>query len=95
MVRLAPSASNKQPWRILRQGNAWHLYLRRTPGYGGGLVSLFLARADLQRVDMGIAICHFELTAGEIGLKGAWEVKEPAIARPDNLTEYIVSWVEA
>lgn len=33
MVRLAPSASNKQPWRILRQGDRWHLYLQRTKGY--------------------------------------------------------------
>ena len=26
--------------------------------------------ADLQRVDMGIAMCHFELTCNELGIKG-------------------------
>ena len=32
MVRLGPSASNKQPWRIIQDGNAWHFYLQRTTG---------------------------------------------------------------
>jgi nitroreductase len=34
MVRLAPSASNKQPWRIVKKGDDWHFYLQRTPNYG-------------------------------------------------------------
>ena len=93
MVRLAPSASNKQPWRVIRQGNDWHFYLRRTPGYGGGIVSLFLSHADLQQVDIGIALCHFELAAVELGLKGAWEIREPDLIPADDLTQYITSWV--
>jgi hypothetical protein len=44
-------------------------------------------------MDMGIAMCHFELTAREAGLKGEWVVKEPEIEKPDELTEYSVSWV--
>ena len=36
MVRLAPSASNRQPWRVVRDGSAYHFYLQRTPGYGRG-----------------------------------------------------------
>ena len=32
MVRIAPSASNKQPWRVVRDGPAWHFYCQRTPG---------------------------------------------------------------
>jgi nitroreductase len=95
MVRQGPSASNKQPWRIVRQGHAWHFYLHRTPGYGSGLVSLFLRKCDLQRVDLGIAMCHFELTAREAGLDGSWVEKEPGITKPDGLTEYSVSWFEA
>ncbi|OGO08564.1 MAG: hypothetical protein A3K46_02680 [Chloroflexi bacterium RBG_13_60_9] len=92
MVRWAPSASNKQPWRILRAGNDWHFYLRRTPGYRGGFFKRFLNLADLQRVDMGIAMCHFELAARELGLRGEWIDREPAVEKPDGLTEYIVSW---
>ena len=92
MVRLAPSASNKQPWRIVRDGSAWHFYLGRTPGYREGFFQVLLNLVDLQRMDMGIAMCHFELTAREAGLKGEWVVKEPEIEKPDGLTEYTVSW---
>ena len=94
MVRLGPSASNKQPWRIIKDGNAWHFYLQRTRGYGDGLTFKLLRLADLQRVDMGIAMSHFELTATELGLKGQWVIQEPEIEKPDRLTEYTVSWVE-
>ena len=46
----------------------------------------------MQRVDMGIALCHWALTAEELGLKGQWAIQEPGIVKPDALTEYIVSW---
>jgi nitroreductase len=95
MVRLAPSASNKQPWRIVWQNGAWHFYLRRTPGYAKGLAEIFLAGTDLQRVDMGIAMCHWMLTAQEAGIRGEWAVKDPGNNRPDDLTEYSISWVPA
>ncbi len=93
MVRLAPSASNRQPWRVLRDGAAWHFYLQRTAGYGEGGLSRFVRIADMQRIDMGIAMSHFELTAGELGLSGRWLVDEPAITKRDDLTEYTASWV--
>lgn len=93
MVRLGPSASNRQPWRIVQDGNAWHFYLQRTRGYPGGLATRLMRIADIQRVDMGIAMCHFELTARALGLNGTWTVREPAIAKPDALTEYTLSWV--
>jgi nitroreductase len=91
MVRLGPSASNKQPWRFVRQASAWHLYLHRTPGYGKGISSLS-ATADLQRVDMGIAMSHFALTARESGLEGGWHVDDPGIAPPDEHIEYVATW---
>jgi hypothetical protein len=93
MVRLGPSATNKQPWRIVKEGNAWHFYMRRTKGYGNSFMFRLLGLADLQRVDMGIAMSHFELSADELGLKGTWNVKEPYIEKPDSLTEYTVSWM--
>jgi hypothetical protein len=93
MVRLGPSASNKQPWRIVKDGNAWHFYVARTPGYRDQLLARLLSIADLQRVDMGIAMSHFELTAGELGLKGAWAVRDPGTAAPDRLTEYTATWL--
>jgi nitroreductase len=92
MVRLGPSASNRQPWRIIRDNSRWHFYLQRTKGYGRRNMDIFKL-ADLQRVDMGIAMCHFELTAREAGLSGEWLRAEPDIEKPDELTEYIVTWL--
>jgi nitroreductase len=92
MVRLGPSASNKQPWRIVKKGDAWHFYLHRTKGYGTGLLFKLLKIADIQRLDMGIAMCHFELTAMQLGLPGSWKIDEPGIEKPDELTEYTASW---
>ena len=92
MMRIGPSASNKQPWRVVKDGNAWHFYLQRTKGYREGTLVRFLGVVDIQRLDMGIAMCHFELTARELGLPGKWLKAEPTIAKPDGLTEYTVSW---
>lgn len=94
MVRLGPSASNKQPWRIIQIDQAFHFYIQRTRGYRNVLTQL-AGVEDMQRLDLGIAMCHFELAARELGLKGRWTVEEPAIAKPDELTEYSVSWVMA
>ena len=94
MVRMGPSASNKQPWQIIRTGTDWHFYLRRTEGYRAGMLNRALKIADLQRLDIGIAMCHFELTARELGLKGKWSVKEADIKKPENLIEYSVTWSE-
>jgi len=93
LVRWAPSASNRQPWRILRTPTGWHFYLERTKGYGKGtLVFSLLRLADLQRVDMGIAMCHFELAAREAGLSGAWVIENPGLATPPGGVEYTASW---
>jgi nitroreductase len=93
MVRWGPSASNKQPWRVIKDGDIWHFYLQRKPGYRERrLVRLFTV-ADMQRIDMGIAMCHFELMARDHGLDGRWEINAPDIEKSDELTEYTVSWV--
>jgi len=94
MLRLGPSASNKQPWRIVKELNkpVFHFYLERTPGYNRS-EKFFLKVADLQRVDIGIAMCHFELTASEQELSGTWEVTDPEIAPLSEHTEYRVSWI--
>lgn len=94
-VRWAPSASNKQPWRIVRAGARWHFYLQRTKGYGQGLMGKLAPMADVQRIDIGIAMCHFELAARELGFTGTWELADPLIRPPDGLTEYTATWREA
>ena len=85
MVRLGPSASNKQPWRVIKDNKTFHLCLCRTKGYG-------VASYDVQKNDIGIAKCHFELSANELGLKGKWTKIESFSAPFD--WEYICSWVD-
>lgn len=92
MVRIGPSASNKQPWRVIQMGQAFHFYLQRTPGYRSVLTKL-AGVEDMQRIDLGIAMCHFELTARELGLNGHWLLQEPPMDKPNDLTEYSVSWI--
>ena len=91
MVRLAPSANNFQPWRIIKEpkANIFHFYIKRVPG----LKQLFFMKADLQRVDIGIAMCHFVLAADEEGLIGAWKVNDPRLGGLADKLDYIVTWV--
>lgn len=88
MVRLGPSSSNRQPWRVVMRDGSLHFYLSRTRGY-----ALLFGEVDLQRVDMGIAMCHFELAARELGLPGSWKITDPGISPLPPMTEYVVSWV--
>jgi len=86
-VRLAPSASNKQPWRVIQQNGAFHFFLSRDKAY-----SALMPLADLQRIDLGIAMCHFQLSAAEAGLGGEW--KDVNLKLPDTPAnyEYIVTF---
>lgn len=88
MLRIGPSASNKQPWRVIREKNNFHFYLKRNPKYTKQLE--MVKAEDLPRVDMGIAFCHFELSAHEAGLKGVWKHNDPRISFDE--AEYILSW---
>jgi nitroreductase len=92
-VRWAPSASNKQPWRLIRKDGTWHFYLARTKGYGKGPLTSLVKMADLQRVDMGIAMCHFELAARESGIGGRWVTGQPLPGNTAAGWEYTASWV--
>jgi hypothetical protein len=87
MVRLAPSASNRQPWRVVMRDGCFHFYLMRTRGY-----STFNRAADLQRIDMGIAMFHFEQTVRESGMTGKWEKRNPGITELPERTTYVISW---
>ncbi len=86
MVRLAPSASNKQPWRILKQGNQWHFYINHAKGYSSAL------GFDMQKIDIGIAMCHFEMTLKELGISGVWRKNNPKASVPDNNIEYVMTF---
>ncbi|MDR3219486.1 MAG: hypothetical protein LBU22_11045 [Dysgonamonadaceae bacterium] len=59
MVRLAPSANNKQSWRVTLDGDSLHFY--QTFSYG------------FSAIDIGIALCHFGETCRETGITGHFE----------------------
>ncbi len=86
MLRLAPSATNKQPWRTVVGDGAVHFYEEHS------LKESTLG--DIQKVDMGIALSHFQLTALEQGLDGRFVTHDPGIAAPKN-TEYLISFQAA
>ena len=60
---------------------AFHFFLSRDKAY-----SAMMPNADLQRIDLGIAMCHFQLAAQELGLPGEWAVAEPQL--PDTPANY-------
>lgn len=87
LLRLAPSAANKQPWRILQSNGAYHFY--------GQIDS---PKADkhpitIERVDVGIGASHFHLAALEKGLSGTFEkLTDVNIPSPKDL-RYLFSWI--
>ena len=87
MVRLAPSASNKQPWRIVKDKNTYHFYEYKVPSYSKAF------EYDIQRIDMGIAACHFHLTAIEKGIVGKFEALSNPINDTPIDTFYKFSWI--
>jgi len=87
MVRLGPSASNKQPWRIVIMNQVCHFFEHKDPGYSD------IFPYDLQRIDMGIALAHFELAMKEKGVHGQLRINlNPNIELPSNI-HYSFSWV--
>ena len=85
-VRLAPSAVNKQPWRVVVCGEKVHFYEKRSRGYVSD------NGWDIQKIDMGIALCHFELAAKECGVDAAFELSDPSLPVPEGMA-YIASFV--
>ena len=59
-------------------------YISRTAGYRQ------LRKMSLQDIDMGIAMCHFELTVKDLGLKGSWH-REDTAPQVKSL-EYVADW---
>jgi len=85
MVRLAPSAVNKQPWRVIVKDHTAHFYLKRSSSVKP------TAKLDMQMIDMGIALCHFALTAKEAGVNAAFMLHDPLLVS-DGTASYVASY---
>ena len=77
MLRLAPSATNSQPWRALVNEDCVDFY--------------FIKKSDWSPVDLGIGICHFVEGEKYHGFKGEFFHKEnPEI--PPTRGRYVISY---
>ena len=64
-------------FKKLGQGNNYHIYSE--------------GKIEISRIDIGICLCHFYLSAKEKGLKGEIHVLN---GKEDNKYKYIASWIE-
>ena len=78
LVRWAPSAVNRQPWRVIAADGCFHFYEKKDRGYVGEKTG------DLQRIDVGIALCHFVMGLEDQGKTPEVTVNDPGIAVPEN-----------
>lgn len=85
MLRLAPSATNAQPWRVVKKQGSYHFFETHKSNASEEEIMI-------KKVDLGIALSHFHQTALENGLTGNFEKQSDLkIDVPDN-TNYIISW---
>jgi nitroreductase len=84
-VRLAPSATNSQPWFLKGDNNLLHIYAIK-PGFVRGLVA-----KKYIPIDVGIALYHLKLAAEHLGKKT--EIFIDKILKKDNPDgyEYVAS----
>ena len=83
LLRLAPSAANKQPWRAVVSGDTVHFFEAHSMKARGA--------DDIQRFDLGIALAHFDLARQEAGIQGGFTFNDQQLALPENM-EYIASF---
>lgn len=87
MLRLAPSASNQQPWRVVKKAGTFHFYEAKSKRNES------ILGFDIQCIDMGIAACHFHLAAMERDLGGRFECLQENEKRAAQNIVYRFSWV--
>lgn len=85
MVRLAPSAGNKQPWRVVICGDTAHFYEKKAKSFSQNPLG------DIQKVDVGIALLHFALMIEEAGIDGNFLTDDPNLNQEADM-EYIISY---
>lgn len=79
MLRLAPSDTNSQPWRALVADDTVHFYYK--------------PKSPASVLDLGIGMCHFNLTEEYLGRKGRFFKVDSAPTPPEDW-KYIYSFQE-
>lgn len=77
MVRLSPSSLNSQPWRIVANEEDFHIYNT--------------GKTKMNRIDIGIALCHLDLFLQEKGIDGEFKLENPNL---NTKYKYVISWIK-
>lgn len=75
-VRLAPSSNNCQPWRVIFDDIGLHFFNTKNK--------------KINKIDIGIALCHLDCVLEEQRVKGRFKILNPEIKTD---YEYVISWV--
>ncbi|MDR1767053.1 MAG: hypothetical protein LBR32_01230 [Propionibacteriaceae bacterium] len=86
MTRIAPSAKNLQPYRVVVTPTACHFLIQPSMGIPSG-------PGWFSHIDVGIAMCHFEQTCLHQGIAGSFQVLDDAPTVPDR--QYVISYVRS
>ena len=70
LVRMAPSAVNKQPWRLVLNNNKVYFYKKISKGFTRD-------GFDVQKVDLGIALNHFIHGLNNKNIDYVFEINDP------------------
>ena len=85
MLRLAPSATNAQPWAVVKEGDKFHFFCNYKNGINNDV-------KKIKHLDLGIALSHFHQTAMSDGLNGKLEVADIDFDVPENM-HYIITYM--
>jgi nitroreductase len=86
LLRLAPSSRNTQPWRIVKdRGQKGYHFFKK-------VVNNRFEYRKMHDIDIGIAMCHFELGAMKNKLEGRWRHETPSLRNIPAKTHYMISW---
>lgn len=86
-LRVAPSAMNKQPWRLIFNTDLTqvHFYVTSPLGWHPAYM------CDPAYLDIAIAYNHFKAGLDEVGITGKLVIEAPDIETPEGWS-YITSW---
>ena len=85
MLRLAPSATNAQPWAVVKEGDKFHFFCNYKNSINNDV-------KKIKHLDIGIALSHFHQTAMSDGLNGKLEVADIDFDVPENM-HYIITYM--
>ena len=85
MLRLAPSATNAQPWAIVKEGEKFHFFNKYKKNISDDMIKI-------KHLDLGIAMAHFHQTAMGEGLKGRFFVENINFEVPEDMN-YVLSYI--